>query len=76
MLQWLGDLISGIYNAIISIFDVIGSFLGNLVAFVSKVVYVSDFVKVFINGFPMFHFLMGTLTIAISIGVILKILGR
>lgn len=76
MLQAIFEAITGIFSAITGIFSFIGAFIDNLVSAVQQFIYYSDYVKGLLSILPALHIITGTLGIAISIGVVLKILGR
>lgn len=76
MLQAIFGAITGIYEAITNIFSFIGEFIQNLVNAVTQFIYYADYAKGLLNIFPSIHIITGTLAVALSIGLVLKVIGR
>lgn len=76
MLQAIFTAITGIYEAIANIFSFIGSFIDNLVSAVTQFIYYSNYAKGLLNIFPAIHIITGTLAVALTIGLVLKVIGR
>lgn len=76
MLQAIFGAITGIYEAIANIFSFIGSFIDNVVAAVIAFISYSDYAKGLLNIFPAIHVITGTLAVGLSIGLVLKVIGR
>lgn len=76
MLDALFNGVTGIYNTLTQIFSFIGKFIDNLVNAVTTMFYYSDYVKGLLAAFPAIHIITGTLAVALSIGLVLKIVNR
>lgn len=76
MLQAIFQAIQGIFNFFTSIIDIVISFIDHIVQFVTTIVYYSTYAQGILSIFPALHVITGTLAIALSIGLVMKVINR